>query len=76
MWVGSRDRSDASKFEFTVYDLNGEEYETRGGFENCQERDRAAELSQRYCFFGEKPLEAPTMTINEILAELDDYYAT
>jgi hypothetical protein len=72
MWTRGRDKDQAGKFAFELFDANNVLVQRVGGFATHTEADRAAEVAQRRALFPVDALGvAETMTDDELLAALE-----
>lgn len=76
MWTRSARQEDGT-FEVVVYDKNNEVFAKRSDFTESRDADAWGEIQQREALFDEiygKVEPSVTMTIDEILAELDELF--
>lgn len=69
MWVRGKDKENPGKFQYELYDNDGNLVERVGGFDSHFEADRAAEIAQRRILF---PIDTSfdDLSLDEIMSEL------
>ena len=69
MWTRGKDKTEAGKFEFSIYE-GRDLIKTVGGFNTAQEADRAAELEQRMAMLAARADPAMRATLERQTSRL------